>query len=155
MEDSTDDLPGVVAHPPLIYLLFMAAGAWMQNLLPIIVPIPGHKLVGISLATAGCMLSAWSIVQFSTHRVNPDPFKPTESLITTGPYEFSRNPIYLAFVVLQIGIGIWSEWTWIALMAIPATTVIFFGVIIREERYLEAKFSDKYLAYRSRVRRWL
>lgn len=155
MENSTDDLPGVLAHPPLIYLLFMAAGALTQNLFPLAVEIPGHRLVGILLTTAGFSLSSWSILQFFTHRVNPDPFTPTEAIITTGPFALTRNPIYLAFAMLQIGMGVWSEWIWIAIMAVPATAVIFFGVIVREERYLEAKFGDEYRAYCSRVRRWL
>lgn len=155
MHDNTDDLPGVVAHPPLIYLLFMAFGALLQNLTPIILEIPGNRILGIVLAAGGFLLSSWSIVHFFIHRVNPDPFKPTDGIVTTGPYRFSRNPIYLAFIMLQVGVGVWAEGTWIIITVLPATAIIFFGVILKEERYLEKKFGEEYLEFRTRVRRWL
>jgi protein-S-isoprenylcysteine O-methyltransferase Ste14 len=155
MENNTDDLPGVVAHPPLIYLLFMAIGALLQNQIPINLTIPGQRVLGVLLATGGFSLSSWSVIHFFQHRVNPDPFKPTTGIITTGPYRYSRNPIYIAFVMIQMGMGVWAQWPWMLITAVPATAIIFFGVILPEERYLEKKFGEDYMNYRSRVRRWI
>ncbi len=72
-----------------------------------------------------------------------------------GPYRFSRNPIYLAMVLLQLGFGVWANSLWFFALAILSALLLAWGVILREERYLEHKFGDGYVAYRTRVRRWL
>jgi protein-S-isoprenylcysteine O-methyltransferase Ste14 len=74
--------------------------------------------------------------------------------VRTGPYRFSRNPIYLAFTLLQLGIAIWVNSLWI-LATLMASVALMHIVIAREERYLERKFGAEYVAYKSSVRRWL
>ena len=72
----------------------------------------------------------------------------------TGPYRFSRNPIYLAFSLLQLGIALWVNSLWLAVTLLGAVAVMSFVVIPREERYLEARFPAEYSSYRATVRRW-
>jgi protein-S-isoprenylcysteine O-methyltransferase Ste14 len=81
--------------------------------------------------------------------------KPTTTIVRTGPYRFSRNPIYLAFSVFQLGIAIWANSVWLLATLVGAVALIHFVVIPREEHYLEKKFGAQYLDYKASVRRWL
>jgi protein-S-isoprenylcysteine O-methyltransferase Ste14 len=81
--------------------------------------------------------------------------QPTTTIVRTGPYRFSRNPIYLAFSVLQLGIALWVGSLWILITLVPAFALMSFLVIPREERYLEARFPSEYLPYKGSVCRWL
>ncbi len=76
------------------------------------------------------------------------------SIITNGPYRFSRNPIYLSFTLLQLGLGMWANSAWLVGMLIPTLVLMSYGVIAREERYMARKFRDEYLQYKRAVRRW-
>jgi protein-S-isoprenylcysteine O-methyltransferase Ste14 len=81
--------------------------------------------------------------------------RPTTTIVRTGPYRFSRNPIYLAFSLLQLGIALWVNSLWL-LLALPAAVAVMSLVVIpREERYLEARFPSEYPPYKASVRRWL
>ena len=81
--------------------------------------------------------------------------RPTTAIVRTGPYRFTRNPIYLAFSALQVGIALCVGSPWSLITLVPALALMSFWVIPREERYLEARFSSEYLSYKSSVRRWL
>ena len=81
--------------------------------------------------------------------------QPTTAIVRTGPYRFSRNPIYLAFSLLQLGIALWVNSLWLVLTLLAAVAVMSLVVIPREERYLEARFPSEYSSYRASVRRWL
>jgi protein-S-isoprenylcysteine O-methyltransferase Ste14 len=80
---------------------------------------------------------------------------PTTTIVDTGPYRFTRNPIYLGMVLGLIGLAIALNSLWLLLTLVPFAVVIRYGVIAREEAYLERKFGDVYRRYRARVRRWL
>jgi protein-S-isoprenylcysteine O-methyltransferase Ste14 len=75
--------------------------------------------------------------------------------VRTGPYRFSRNPIYLAFSLLQLGIALWVNSLWFVLTLLAAVAVMSRVVIPREERYLEARFPSEYSPYKASVRRWI
>jgi protein-S-isoprenylcysteine O-methyltransferase Ste14 len=81
--------------------------------------------------------------------------QPAESIVDTGPYRFTRNPIYLSMVLGLIGLAIAFNSLWLLLTLVPFALVIRYGVVAREEAYLERKFGDVYRGYRARVRRWL
>jgi len=81
--------------------------------------------------------------------------RPTTTIVRTGPYRFSRNPIYLAFSLLQLGLSLWVNGLALLITLIPAVALMSLVVIPREERYLEARFPSEYLPYRASVRRWL
>jgi protein-S-isoprenylcysteine O-methyltransferase Ste14 len=80
--------------------------------------------------------------------------RPTTAIVRTGPYRYSRNPIYLAFSLLQIGIAFWVNATWLLVTVIPAVLLMSLVVIPREEAYLETHFPADYLPYKRAVRRW-
>jgi len=81
--------------------------------------------------------------------------RPTKTIVRTGPYRFSRNPIYLTFSLLQLGIALWVNSLWLVVTLVVAVAVMSLVVIPREERYLEARFPSEYPPYKASVRRWL
>jgi protein-S-isoprenylcysteine O-methyltransferase Ste14 len=89
------------------------------------------------------------------HRMAPHRRLTTIVLRMGGAYRFSRNPLYVAMTLLYLGLTfLFNSWWGVALL-IPVLVVLHFGVVRREERYLERKFGEEYLAYRSQVRRYL
>jgi protein-S-isoprenylcysteine O-methyltransferase Ste14 len=81
--------------------------------------------------------------------------RPTTAVVRSGPYRFSRNPIYLAFSLLHVGVAFWVNSLWLLLTLAPAVALMSLVVIPREERYLESRFPAEYLPYKAAVRRWL
>jgi len=80
---------------------------------------------------------------------------PTTTIVERGPYRFTRNPIYLGMFLALIGLTVALDNFWLLAMLVLFAIVIRYGVVAREEAYLERKFGDVYRSYRSRVRRWL
>ena len=81
--------------------------------------------------------------------------RPTTTIVGTGPYRYSRNPIYLAFSLVQLGLSLWVNSLALLITLIPAVVLIWLVVIPREERYLDARFPSEYSPYKASVRRWL
>ena len=148
---------GVVAlvRPPVVYLVAIAAGlgieaAWPTHPLPSVL-----ALVGVVLVLLAVTLFALSIRELRAARTAFRTRQPTTTIVRTGPYRLSRNPIYLAFALLQLGIGLWQNSAWVLGLLVPALALVSWGTIAREERYLEEKFGDEYRRYCANVRRWL
>jgi protein-S-isoprenylcysteine O-methyltransferase Ste14 len=79
----------------------------------------------------------------------------TTAIVRTGPYRFSRNPIYLSFTLLVFGLSVWLNNLWLLVTLVPAVSLIAAVVIPREEQFLERNFPDEYSSYKSNVRRWV
>ena len=145
-----------LVRPPLVYLGSIALGLvlhliWPVRLLPPWVSTPVGAMV--SLVAVALFISATR-----TFRAAGTPIpgnRPTTTIVRTGPYRFSRNPIYLAFSLLQLGLSLWVNGLALLITLIPAVALMSLVVIPREERYLEARFPSEYLAYKASVRRWL
>ena len=105
---------------------------------------------GLALA-----LAAWAIVTITRAGSNVPTNQPTTTIVRSGPYRFTRNPIYLGMFLGLIGLAIAFDNLWLLMMLVPFALVVRYGVVAREEAYLERKFGDVYCGYRSRVRRWL
>ena len=97
----------------------------------------------------------WAIVTIRKAGTRVETYKPTTAIVVNGPYRFTRNPIYLGMVLGQIGVAVAFDSLWILATLVLFYLVIRYGVIAREEAYLERRFDDLYLGYKSRVRRWL
>jgi protein-S-isoprenylcysteine O-methyltransferase Ste14 len=100
-------------------------------------------------------LFAFSVARFRAAGTPVPARKPTTAIVRTGPYRFSRNPIYLAFSVFQLGIAIWVNSLWLLVTLVGAVALMHFVVIPREEQYLARRFGAAYLDYKASVRRWL
>ncbi len=154
--DKKVDHAGVVAPPPLIFLFSILLGLGFNTLWPVeIFPQAVEFPVGMFIVVVAVVIFAFSVRKFIKADTPLPPYKPTVLIVRTGPYRYSRNPIYLSMTLLQIGIGIWADNVWILVMLIPALCTMHYGVIAREEKYLEKKFGDEYMNYKRSVRRWI
>jgi protein-S-isoprenylcysteine O-methyltransferase Ste14 len=110
----------------------------------------GWSLIGSAITI---LLAAW--VHFYRAETDIRPDKPSIHIIRTGLYKYSRNPIYVCFLLLQAGIGLLMSNLWVLLLVPVAVLVLTKFVIAREEAYLERTFGDAYLNFKQSVRRWL
>jgi len=92
---------------------------------------------------------------FKNVETNIEPWKPTTTIISTGIYSHSRNPIYVAFCLILIGAGIFLDSWWVLISVMPSAVLVYYLAIRKEEAYLEKKFGEEYLLYQNEVRRWL
>jgi protein-S-isoprenylcysteine O-methyltransferase Ste14 len=153
---------GVIARPPLHFLAALLLGFVSAHLLPLPFPVPRIGLVhwisaiiAGSLILIGIAVFAAGIRNFSSAATPVQGTKPTRALVTTGIHGWSRNPIYLGMFLVYGGIGIAVRSPWILILALPIAITIRYGVVAREEAYLERRFGDAYRDYKARVRRWL
>lgn len=114
------------------------------------VPLTGVFLIAISSAFA-----RWAFVAMRRLGTSANPRKESVALSTSGPFAFSRNPIYLAMTGLYIGADALLDSWWPMLFLAPLLWLMHWGVILREERYLLAQFGDAYASYKAAVRRWI
>src|SRR3989454_9842501 len=145
-----------VGRPPLVYLISLVTGALPQLATPF--PFLAGALalpLGAPLVVVAIALFAYSVTTFRAAGTPVPARKPTTVIVRTGPYRFSRNPIYLAFSLLQLGIAIWVNSLWLLATLVGAVALIHCVVIRREEQYLERRFGAQYLNYKVSVRRWL
>ena len=145
-----------LVRPPLVYLALIAIGsmlqfAWRLPFLPHALAAP----LGILLVLAAVVLFVVSVRKFRAAGTPVPGNKATTVIVRAGPYRFSRNPIYLAFSVLHLGLAIWVNSLWLVATLIAAVAIMARVVIPREEQYLERRFGAEYLDYRKSVRRWL
>jgi len=155
--DDTADTAQVIIRPPLGWGLAVLAGLALNWLVPLpflLADLPAGWLGGMVFLLA-LGLFAWAIVTITTAGSNVPTNLPTTTIVESGPYRFTRNPIYLSMFLGLIGLAIAFDNLWLLMMLLPFALVIHYGVVAREEIYLELKFGDVYRGYRSRVRRWL
>ena len=154
--DQPPDNPGVIAFPPLIWLV----NAVISVLVHLVIRLPimsyGICLVcGIVLIILAPTLALSALRTMQAAGTNVDPAKPALTIVRDGPFRFTRNPMYLALCLVQIALGFFLN-DWITLLfVVPLAVILHFGVVLREEKYLAAKFGEPYLQYKREVRRWI
>ena len=151
------DVPTLgLVRPPFVYLLSLVVGLIIHLAMPLPF-LPGTLAVplGVLLVAVAIALFSWSVVKFRAAGTPVPARKPTTVIVRAGPYRFSRNPIYLAFSLFQLGIAIWVNSVWLLATLAGAVALMHCFVIPREEQYLEQKFGALYLDYKASVRRWL
>jgi len=156
MPNSKADNPGIKFPPPVIYVLFAYAGAKLDNVISFSIGLTtpfNYWLTGIVVVVMVGFLIYMELL-YKTKQTNPLPWAPTSNIIKNGPYAISRNPIYLVMTLIHLAAAFYYNSYWSLLMLIPAVPVINI-FIKKEEKYLEEKFGDEYLAYKSGVRRWI
>jgi protein-S-isoprenylcysteine O-methyltransferase Ste14 len=150
---------GVIARPPLLFLAALLLGPVLDRLLPLPFALPGGDatawLLGGCLALTGVALFAAGIRNFSRAATPVPTNQPANALVTTGVHAWTRNPIYLGMFLIYGGIGAAALSPWLLILTLPLVILIRYGVVAREEVYLERRFGDAYLDYTRRVRRWL
>jgi protein-S-isoprenylcysteine O-methyltransferase Ste14 len=156
MSDAADNA-NVIIHPPIAWALAVLAGLALQWLMPLrFMPaaVPAGW-VGGAVFVLALALAVWAIATLTRAGSNVPTNRPTTMIVDAGPYGFTRNPIYVGMFVGLIGLAIAFDSLWVLVMLVPFGLVIRYGVVAREEAYLERKFGDAYRGYRAHVRRWL
>lgn len=145
-----------MVHPPVVVLLFIVIAYFLGRFAPLPFSAPPLlRYLGLGLTFAGFLLGLAALVEFRRARTTLDPHGSTSHLVTSGIYRFTRNPIYLGFLLMVIGLPLNSGLYWGIVLA-PFYMLIMNRLIIQhEEAYLEKKFGKTYTAYISEVRRWL
>lgn len=155
-KDKAADHPGVIAPPPIIYGVGLVAGALIDLAQPLpLAADPTHWIVGVIFIALGLAVAISATGRFRRAGTSVQPHKPSTTIVTSGVYALSRNPIYLGLTALYVGLAFVANTWWALILLIPVILVMRRGVIAREERYLESKFGAAYTAYKARVRRWL
>lgn len=153
----TNDNPGVIAFPPSIWLV-NAVSSVLVHFFLIRLPIMNYRaslVCGIVVVILAPTLALSALVTMKKAGTNVDPAKPALTIVRGGPFRFTRNPMYLALCLLQVALGFFLN-DWITLFfVVPVALILRYGVILREERYLTAKFGEPYLELKHEVRRWI
>ena len=156
MGDGNKDRPNVIAFPPLVFGLGLGIGFLLHWLWPVPIGSPQPpRWIGGALAVSSAVLALWGSQTMRRAGTNIKPTEPTTAIVQTGPFRFSRNPLYVSLTILYVGVS-WMFNALIPLLLLPPLLIfVHFGIVRREERYLEAKFGSEYTDYCKRVRRWI
>jgi protein-S-isoprenylcysteine O-methyltransferase Ste14 len=150
---------GVIARPPVLFLVALLLGLASDHVLPLPFAVPEagpvHWVIAGSLILTGIAVFAAGIRNFSRAATPVPTNEPSRALVTTGIHGWTRNPIYLGMFLVYGGIGVAARSPWTLTFTLPLAVTIRYGVVAREEAYLERRFGDAYRDYKARVRRWL
>jgi protein-S-isoprenylcysteine O-methyltransferase Ste14 len=150
---------GVIARPPLLYLACLILGLVLDHVLPLPLALPEAALVrwmaGGGLLLIGLAIMAAGVRNFLRAATPVPTNQPVRALATTGIHGWSRNPIYVGMFLLYAGIGLAARSPWVLVLTLPLAITLRYGVVAREEAYVERRFGDAYRDYKARVRRWL
>jgi protein-S-isoprenylcysteine O-methyltransferase Ste14 len=153
---SKQDTPGVIAPPPLIYLTALVIGLSLSYLAP--TPFLPRSLA-YGLGAVLILIGAWIILSARRMMLRAGtairPTIPTTALVITGPFRFTRNPLYVGATLIYVGIAVAGRSLWALALLLVVLAVMQRGVIDREEHYLERRFGADYVRYKERVRRWI
>ncbi|MBD2308962.1 isoprenylcysteine carboxylmethyltransferase family protein [Chroococcidiopsis sp. FACHB-1243] len=145
-----------IVRPPFVYLGAIALGLLLHFVWSVpLVSLAVNGPLGGTTVLVAVVLFLWAVSTFRTAGTPVPGNRPTTTIVHTGPYRYSRNPIYLSFSLLQLGVAFWVNSLWLLVTLIPAVALMSFVVIPREEHYLESRFPSDYLPYKASVRRWL
>jgi protein-S-isoprenylcysteine O-methyltransferase Ste14 len=159
MDSKFKDSPNRLPWPPLIYAAALFLGAISGYFLP--VPWFVSPFSDLLVAIGGMMIAAALFIDFKAMRTMANakttimPNKGSDHLVTSGPFSFSRNPIYLANTMITIGVGLMFGILWFIPLAIIAALVTQELAIKREEAHLDARFGKAFRDYAKKVRRWI
>jgi protein-S-isoprenylcysteine O-methyltransferase Ste14 len=150
------DKPATLILPPLVYAAGLVAGWWINRFFPLgfVHSRILHDL-GWALVASGVLVTIWTALTLWRHHTTVNPYKAVSNLVSSGPFAFSRNPIYLGDWLVYAGVTLLLNTFWTLPLAPVVWWVMRYQVIAHEEAHLEARFGQAYLDYMSKVRRWI
>ncbi|PKO12912.1 MAG: hypothetical protein CVU39_21630 [Chloroflexi bacterium HGW-Chloroflexi-10] len=153
---NTKDHPQLVVNPFIIYIGIGLAAVLLQSVVPLpFFPSTASKIIGITMLIINMLIgipAVWGMLKANT---SPNPRKSSTTLIFSGPYRFSRNPMYIGLTLIYTGILSGFQITWGIVFLPLVIWLISVWVIDPEEKYLSTKFGDHYQQYTKTVRRWI
>lgn len=152
------DRPNInpMVHPPLVALMFIVIAYFLGRFAPLPFSAPAIlRYLGLAMTFVGFLLGIAALTEFRKVRTTLDPHGSAKQVVTSGIYRFTRNPIYLGFLLMVIGLPLNSGLYWGIVVAPFYVLLMNYLIIQHEEAYLEKKFGKAYTSYTSRVRRWL
>lgn len=154
--DERKDAPDVAFHPPFLVVALALTGwmLWREAALPFL-PAAAARPLGAALGGVSFALFSWALLALYRAGTNIPTNLSATALVTSGPYGFSRNPIYLGLAIGFAALAAWLNSAWFLVMTVLFVGLITAGVIVREEDYLQGKFGSEYEKYRASVRRWV
>ena len=153
------DNAGVIAPPPLLALAVIVLGLLLDWLLPayvlaVMLSWGTRIILGLELMIAGLALMIVARRTFLAAGTNVEPWKPSTTIVITGVFAWLRNPMYVGGTAALLGLAILLASDWMVVMTVIMALTLHFGVVKREERYLEAKFGQAYRQYMQTVLRY-
>ena len=153
----SSDVPDIMVLPPVLVGGMLLIGVlihyalWTVTLLPTLIA----RVLGVVVFISAGVLAHLAHLAMKRVGTNVLPTQPTLALATDGPYRFSRNPLYIAAIGVYLGVTLWVNGLAPLLLMLPVMWLLHWGIVLREERYLNSKFGNAYQSYRQTVRRWL
>jgi protein-S-isoprenylcysteine O-methyltransferase Ste14 len=153
----SNDVPNILVLPPVLVGGTLLVGIlihyqlWTVELLPTVVA----RVLGVALFTLSGVLAHFAQLAMKRAGTNVLPTQPTLAIATDGPYRFTRNPLYIAAIGVYVGVTLWINGLAPLLLLMPMLPLLHWGIVLREEQYLKARFGDEYLSYQLKVRRWV
>ena len=153
------DTAGVIAPPPLLALAAVVFGLLLDGLFPayvltVLLDFSDRIAVALVLVAASAALAIPAILAFRRAGTHVEPWKPASALVTRGIFRFIRNPMYVGLILLVAGLAVLLASDWMLVMTVLLAFTLHFGVVKREERYLAAKYGERYRDYCRRVSRY-
>ena len=151
------DAPAILILPPVLVGGTLILGFLLHYAVWPVTPLPliPARVLGVMLFVLAGTLAHFAQTAMKRAGTNIFPTRPALAIVTDGPFRFTRNPLYIAAVGVYVGVALWVDGLVLILLLVPMILVLHWGIVLPEERYLEAKFGDIYRAYRAGVRRWL
>lgn len=158
--NSTNQKDGVdvVVRPPILFFAFLILGVALRFTIKLEIfsepDVDYGYIAGGLLIISGVLLISWAVRTFKEAGETPHHGKSIHKIIASGPFKFTRNPMYLSLISIYIGLSIIINTYWLLLLLPIMFIILHYGVILREEKYLEGEFKEEYISYKSKVRRW-
>ena len=161
-QGQSEDQAGVRVAPPVFFLPMLIGVGLHYLVFPLGFSLPEvlggwitRVVIGVLIGLGGLGLQGLAIAQFRKTGQETGYKKPTTSIIRTGPFRYSRNPVYVGAMLIHLGVGIATGSIWALATLLIAVLMAYFLVVVPEEKYLERKFGDECHDYKASVRRWL
>ena len=150
--------PTSIPWPPILIVLAIGIAVLLGGIAPL--PWPGlddgpARVVGLTIGVVGLALVVWAIVTLRQHQTAVMPTEMASELVTSGPFRWVRNPIYLGDVFIFMGLAEVTKNIWFVILGLGFAVAVTWLSILPEERHLEARFGDDYRAYKDKTRRWI
>ena len=157
MAAEKNTIPEIIAAPPRLYVTAFTVSVILHLVHPVTVTDQTmyRMAIGVTLLVINAILVRWAFFTMRRSQTSPHPYESSTALAVTGPFKFSRNPVYVAMTGFYFAVALIINSLWPLLLLLPLMVTMHVGVVLREELYLEQRFGVVYVAYKMRVRRWL